>query len=261
MQIELNDKTRVVTKQTLDLLGPYKDQYEDAYDFVNSYVNSEGFRQRFHKAVKYLPPDTVLYRLKLTKPSFRVDTNQDYAFYNPENNSITYGLIDSAKRNTIPHEMGHWAHSSIVVDEPKTKLHPRTNDRYHISYPSIYPILRLNIPGTWNQPIRIDAEGIISHDDRPSENYADLINLRYLLNQLNIYDSRKANNVFQQIHLNRFKSKYKPGTSLGVDRLFKNFSDQDIIEMMNTVAQKNIPNENEPLYARRGTRLVKRNSK
>ena len=88
------------------------------------------------------------------------------------------------------------------------------------------------------------------HDASPSESYADLFLLRKKLLDSGVYDIRKANNPFTKQHLEQFKKKNKDKI-----RLFDNFSDEDIIWMMNNVAQNNMNNNNQNQYAKQGGKM------
>ena len=70
------------------------------------------------------------------------------------------------------------------------------------------------------------------HDAKPEESYADLFSFRTALFELGIYDSRDTL-PFTYDHLRKFKESGK------YNRLLENFSDEDIIWMMNNIAQNN----------------------
>jgi hypothetical protein len=63
--------------------------------------------------------------------------------------------------------------------------------------------------------------------------------LKKKLLDLGIYDVRKANNPFTKQHIDQFKKKNRDKV-----RLLGNFSDADIIWMMNNVAQNNTSTNN-----------------
>ena len=101
---------------------------------------------------------------------------------------------------------------------------------------------------------RMFYPNVNGHDANPSESYADLFKFRYDLYESGIFDSRTTE-LFTKDHLNKFKqSKYYKKNK----RLFDNFSDDNIVTMMNTVAQDNSNNQsyNDVSYARSGLKLI-----
>lgn len=76
------------------------------------------------------------------------------------------------------------------------------------------------------------------HDMDPAENKADLDALRYMLYKDKIYDARK--DKFELQHLQKAKSLYKDDAMLR--KFMEAFSDDDIIYLMNNIAQNNQSN-------------------
>lgn len=131
-------------------------------------------------------------------------------------------------------------------------------------YPFSYPIFRknkqyqkfrqkyANYDNTVAYHYHEGNKKLNGHDASPSESYADLIKLRYDLNESGIFDSRTIN-TFTKEHLLKFKqSKYYNENK----RLFNNFTDDQIIQMMNEVAQNNTSQDNQNLYAKAGKKLT-----
>lgn len=106
---------------------------------------------------------------------------------------------------------------------------PESTDKYN----------RFPVSTSWGFDYDFGTDDI--HDGSPSESYADLFLLRKKLLDSGVYDSRKANNPFTKDHLDKFIKQNKDKI-----RLFDNFSPEDIIWMMNNVAQnyKKIKNPN-----------------
>jgi hypothetical protein len=73
------------------------------------------------------------------------------------------------------------------------------------------------------------SKGINKHDQDPYENKADLNSFRYNLKQQGIYDAGKED--FNEEHLKKAKKTFAK------DRLLKNYSDKDLIWLMNNIAQ------------------------
>lgn len=118
--------------------------------------------------------------------------------------------------------------------------HPDEEYKLYTDYPNIFPHFRnsisynsvlYNLPKEHQDfyekhPEVLQNETSIGHDATPSESYADLMTFREALNRFGVYDSRKANNPFTREHLNKWKKLNKHL------RLFDNFTDDQIIEMM-----------------------------
>lgn len=81
----------------------------------------------------------------------------------------------------------------------------------------------------------------VHHDLRPDENKADLNALRYLLKKEGVYDAGKED--FTKKHLDKVKSSFTK------TRLLKNYKEQDLIWLMNNVADNS---ENNDFYGQNG---------
>ena len=270
--------TRVV-KQNIPIKSKSEkhSEFEDARKFVDTYMHSAGFNQRLSQH-KYKYPNLKLDKSEgLTKGIEESDVYNAYyrrrgdnrlGFRSPSaEQSIIYGNVQHM--TPIAHELGHNLDFIIDVD-------PKWNKPYHsqILYSSTYPIFRKSRainrfhaklppgPYTIKTSENLYASHPGWHDAFPSESYGDLMDLRYSLYKSGIYDSTKKDNPFTQQHLNDFRKKYNGKYRFATGRLFDYFSDQDIIEMMNTVAQNNVPtDDNQPLYAKRGGTIYFKNGK
>lgn len=231
------------------------DAYKWANNFVQSYYNSPGFKQRLKE--NYYPEYVTPYLDR------RYNYLISYQFVPKEkigkdNNVIYEGMADPRlpeigllnDEYVFAHELGH--NIDYLLSSKKDSK----------DYSERYPIFRknkalqalLNNPKysevAKNKPNSLASLDDQTHDAQPAESYSDLIAMRDMLYRAGIYDSRKANNVFMKEHLKAFKD-INPNF-----RLFKYFSDDDIITMMNEVAQNNISQDNQNLYAKRGAKLV-----
>jgi len=81
------------------------------------------------------------------------------------------------------------------------------------------------------------------HDAKPTENKADLDALRYLMYKKNIYDTRK-DGEFKKEHLNKLDNK-----DFIKNRLRTQYKDEDIIWLMNNIAQNE---DNNLVYGQNG---------
>ena len=220
--------------------------------FVRSYYNSPGFKERFHNNVlrefkeseidEYPEFTTkILYKRPLRFKKIVHDTESSY----DEDDHIVrlskpdkFTQLDGYNNeyDILAHELGHAVENSIdLYGQDKYSKVPYGRYAYvpYIFRNNKYYKSILNNLDSQNSltfllhPMYLYEQ---YHDAQPTESYADLMALRYMLNRYNIYDSRKANNPFTQKHLDKIK-KINPKF-----RLFDTFNDKDIIEMMNTVA-------------------------
>ena len=247
---------------------------KSAIDFANLYYNSPGFNERFRNVTsdkigflnsQYNP--TASYweddgwenhpkmswnvrrtPLKIGKIHPIPEPN---AKYDPYSGNILWGdsstpQVTGMNWNTImAHELGHALDYAIKVNNSwlGPRLHENAGERGY-TYSNLFPILRKSKP---YQQIRntMDAKeardydkyptmytggfDLNSHDARPEENYADLFSMRKILYDLGIFDSTKSGQKFTKQHLDAFKKKSK-------NRLLDNFSDEDVIWMINNIA-------------------------
>lgn len=239
-----------------------QDKFNEALNFAQTYYDSKGFNERFEKAKSLLPKGFILHKTTFKAPKLKI-VDKNNAYYNPNDNTIEYGMI--ADFNPLFHEFGHKIDHSIHLDKKNYPnwLFRKTPFRY--SYSSIYPVfyrnknLKSNDVEIRKSPLQDRKQNRLEHDSQPQESYADLMNLRYHLYNSGIYDSTKANNPFTQDHIDKLKEQFDFSLpeNHGINRLFQNFNEKDIIEMMNTVAQ-NKYNDDQLQYARKGAKLISR---
>lgn len=258
-------------------------------EFAVSYILSDGFKKRFenHKKdwIDYLLPEIMSYHYNpklITKISQkRVGKTKIVPYASEYGSGVSYKggdqntiFLPKGEEEYLPHEFGHSIESSIVpyieydfigdrkLDEIfTTKRGSLNGNPYTYSYPIFqksksYQAMKKAYPDFEKDRsyyyVSTEDGQYNGHDAAPSESYADLFQLRYDLNELGIFDSRTTN-IFTQDHLNKFKkSKYYKRNR----RIFDNFSDSDIITMMNVVAYNNQQNSQQNLYAKRGTKLI-----
>lgn len=223
-----------------------KEEYNKAFDFVNKYVHSPGFKQRY---TKYHPLGDIRTFLQgnLRKPTLKISQNKGSSYdvnttditINPKEDYIydtygntlydlynKYGKTNWPKGSAMGHELGHYV-NAVVSNKNNFETAPFYNIRalfrnYNYTHSNNYPQL-------------IPNKKVNKHDSRREENYADLIDFRRMLYNDNIYDSTKENNPFTKEHLRKAKEKYKDSFI----RLFNSFTDDKIIDIMNIVAQNN----------------------
>lgn len=162
--------------------------------------------------------------------------------YDPNTQVITLGTQKDGSayswKDIIAHEMGHAIENSLKPVVVGSNVKPSNIQ----GYSETYPIFRNNklfereyLLSPYEKVRRTmikHPNEMMSHDARPAESYADLIQLRHELSNLGIYDSRKEIGTFDANHLKQYKKSAKQ-----LNRLFKYFDDSDIINMLNTVAK------------------------
>lgn len=251
-------------------------QIKDAEDFVRSYYNSKGFKERFNKLDDRIKEyknseynlypgtnyDAQLDTFKLNKIKLN-DEILNYADYDRISNDITVGNLDNRVTlyepeyvnlhgqygETAAHELGHALDNSIKItpNVPYSYLYPTLRDNTNSNvlktiFEAQDKFHNTNYSYTWNTDPDLFYGSVPgfekeTHDGNPTEAYADLMRFRYELNKNGIYDSRKSNNPFNEQHLSKFKKLLKKDKNNY--RLFNNFDDKQIINIMNTVAQNN----------------------
>ena len=243
-------------------------------EFIISYLKSKGFELRYKKHfptfvrfVKQRNPNVSYILRDINKlKNTKVVNDVDQPFYNAKLNTI-HTNIDSPYTS---HEFGHAISESITPFE-RDNVFNKENPIYDFKldvqgnmYPFSYPIFRKNrqyqqlaqkYPNYDNEVAYHYHEGnktLNGHDASPSEAYADLVKLRYDLFESKIFDSRTTD-IFTKDHLLKFKKskQYKENK-----RLFNNFTDDQIVQMMNEVAQNDTPQDNQNLYAKNGSKLI-----
>lgn len=265
---------------------------KSAIDFVNKYYNSPGFNERFRRVTsdsnnflnsQYNPTasywkddgweNTSKMSWQIKRTPLKIGkinpVPEPNAYYNYETGDILWGdnstpTVVGMNWNTImAHELGHALDKAIKVSNKSIgpRLHEDAGE-HGFTYSNLHPILRKSKPYQYirNTMDRRDAKeydrypntyvggfnmGEISHDARPEENYADLFAVRKLLYDQGIFDSTKSGQVFTKKHLDAFKKNNK-------SRLLDNFSDDDVIWMINNVASTNNKKDSDLLYAANG---------
>lgn len=269
------------------------------YEYAKDYFTSEGYDWRFNnlgetleqfKGQKYFPKTESDGTLELSSDNINDYLKDVIYIENLKDNGVYIGgqgsFIgdDFYKGKTVAvgnlgpvhpliygriaaHEAAHGKNNSI-------KLYLNSNgwkERVNQQYANIYSIFRNNkeyqklSKFLGNDSIYLDENPqsfeFDNHDAMPDESYGDLVGLRFELNELGIFDSRVKGSVATIDHIKKYKEiMAKEGIEL--NRLFKNFSDEDIVWMLNYVAQ-NKERDNNLLgisYASKGRRLIRRKS-
>lgn len=243
--------------------------YTEAKNFIENYSRSQGFKQRFNAGLwkedfrgsKYDPTQNGKYiwdfsprRLAINSyPNRGMSNSPEYDYITREVNypPIKFPLIDNGVTlandygEIFSHELGHALDSAIhrILLNPKEESFRFSGNDVFNGYSRSIPILRKSkayrtqLQNKTKQGVKVDEKNISSfatqrdgHDALPEENYADLIQMRFLANKYKVFDSLAPNLKFTKEHLKQYKKLNVP------QRLLNNFSDEDIIWMMNNVA-------------------------
>lgn len=200
-------------------------EYKEAKNFVSAYIKSPGFRERLNTRLKaennpqqknfvVEQPPTNYPELKFNMPSTSYSTLNNQVWNNSSDNKIGIEIGAPREQYIYAHELGHWLDRNYKTTQSGS-IPVRGPEKMSYFYPELVPSKPTN-----------------EHDIKASEQYADLLMLRNELYRMGIFNSLKQNskNPFTKDHLKIFK-KFNPKF-----RMFNNFTDDEIINLMNTVA-------------------------
>jgi len=235
---------------------PKKKSKTDSKQFTEEYINSPIYKKKLTNSGYKKPEEVIKSRLDRVKDSeviyqdgspglmkkiLNKVTSTPYSTegsqYQPETNSI---VIDQAtdrinkafisREGVKAHEYGHAELSGSELNERDANELFRRQRTYSNPEDYISP----------EELERIKKRGYkVNHDLRPEENKSDLNGFRFLMNQDGVYDARKEE--FTKEHLKKSKNNFIK------NRLLKNYSEEDLIWLMNNVALNE--NKNKSTYS------------
>jgi hypothetical protein len=218
-----------------------KPETNEVKDFYNNYLNSANYTKRLTEQGYTNPQQAILDRLANMKS---VTTSKDDLIgsqYNAPNYTVFYNPKDAAEygfpmQSVLAHEYGH----SVGASQGKYLMNPNLElNQNEMNAFSSRNKLRFANTTNMTEQQKLDLE----HDSRPSESKADLDALRFRLYKDKIYNT--GTQEFDPDTLKKAKELYKDDNI--VNRLFQNYSDDDLIYLMNHIA-KNNSNINRPVY-------------
>lgn len=183
--------------------------------------------------VYYQNPDDNILQETYRKFAGYTDANAIGSLYNPRTNTVT---INEARDRKNVGKQGTYNRDSTETHE----LSHATDAGFPLNTADEAQLFRRLKGFQLDEDFRYqDREDMINnkiyndlpHDQLPKENKADINGLRYILYKNGIYDTTK-DGEFKQEHLNKVKNSEFVKT-----RLQNNYSDQDIIWLMNKIAQ------------------------
>lgn len=217
--------------RTYQFGGELREDTSEVKEFYNQYGNSPNYTKRLVEQGYTNPQQVILDRIANIKPVTTSVDNLIGSQYNAPNYTVFYNPKDAAeygfpKQSTLAHEYGHafGASQGKYLANPNLEL----NENEMNAFSSRNKLRLANTAGMTEQQ-KLDLE----HDSRPSESKADLDALRFRLFKDKIYDT--GTQEFSPELLKKAKELYKDDNI--VNRLFQNYSDDDLIYLMNHVAK------------------------
>jgi hypothetical protein len=213
----------------------------DVKSFYNEYLNSDNYKTRLAAQGHTNPIELINDRLTNLKGTDYLEDDFLPSAYQPGNYTVVINPKQSAEdgmpvRTVASHEFSHvvGASQDKIMKNPNLEL----NQNEMNAFSTKNKLRGKNTAGMTEQQ-KLDVE----HDSRPSESKADLDALRFRLFQDKIYNT--GTQEFSPELLKQAKERYKDDNM--VNRLFQNFSDDDLIYLMNNIA-KNNKNNNRNIY-------------
>lgn len=162
---------------------------------------------------------------------------QPYTIMLDKDQAKKYGM--SLENSVLPHEYTHTTRGLNIVEEndfaQKNKFKTYLNKYPYQSFIKNDYAKSLAEGGYLNNYSDfLSNKNIESHDEQPSENYADLNSLRYMMYKQGIYDTRKGQMTME--HLKRAMNDPWLKEQYIFKRLLKHFKPEDIIQLNNTIA-------------------------
>lgn len=235
-----------------------KEKLKEVKNFYTEYINSANYKKRLIKQGYNDVEEVKKQRLSsLNKVKFKLSKDSyfspvDYTVYLSPQDAISYNTdLSTIAAHELSHatgalmKMDYFNPGYLGLNKNEITLINKSNNQS--SYSEDY--IKGKVP--------LDKNKI--HDSQPTEFKADLDALRFKLKKDGIYNTgtQEFNNDF----LKKAKDKYKGDGE--VDRLFKRVKDDDLIYLMNNLAQNNTPSQeqNTTEMAKLGMNISPKNKK
>lgn len=270
--------TNYVDKNLIKRHKMQTDEFNRGRNFAETYINSPGFKQRLNRMLNRNPNVEVTRSNVPLAKTFRTNAGNPsqniYSHSKDKNEILTASNPKYDYRHSIFHEFGHgvdFMFNATLNGKPirYSSLYPQLHQMNKETQSRIGKMTDEERKNFYRQNSRDTVVNDIGgeeywkyHDILPGENYADLFDFRQQLQEAGIYDSTKANNPFTQEHLNKARQLIKNNYRIGSARFLKQYNDNNIINIMNTVAYNDRQSdENQPVYAKQGIKIDNRTSK
>lgn len=240
-----------------------------------NYLNSPKYKERLENSA-YDNVDQTISDRRNRIQNINVLKNDPYgangSFYMGANNDIfidqkQINKLETTRNDILAHEFSHSinaSHGNIrdpndrngrVVSAPQN-LRLNTHEEDYIlsrnnelkKKPYLIGEAR-RIAGEKNETIG-DVLAYLNHEYSPSENKSDIDAFRYMLNREGLYDAGKEN--FTPEILKKAKKNKNIKNAFNSQRLLDHFSESDLVDIMNNVAQTN--NKKSPI-AKNGIKM------
>lgn len=213
--------------------------------FFEDYLRSPNYRKRLVEQGYMNPQGIIDARLTNLSNTNIVPSNADTSFY--KDRRIGYSPQDEKegflKNSILAHEYSHSAGSSMfnTQQNPYLELNPRETQQIES---------RNKLNKNTDRPPNMSLLNWM-HDKQASESKADLDTLRYRLKKDKVFDT--GTQEFDKGTLQKARQLYKDDKN--VNRLLGNFSDDDLIYLMNNIATTS-PEESS--IAKNGAQMAKK---
>lgn len=232
-----------------------KKQQEGPITFLNSYYQSPEFQKKsgadydvnkvyYQKGAKAYQPEVVDSDKEGSHGVDARDIVNSRRFDEKGATTVTLDKKQSKElgydmyNEVLPHEYTHTTRNLSPADEAKFV----SKNKFGVAK-SFYERYKKDNGGLGSGKSFSDwMRGVGSHEELPSENYADLNALRWNLEKNNIYDARKG--PMNVDHIKKAMADPRVKDKELFKRLLRSFSPEDIVELNNTVA-KNDSNKEE----------------
>jgi len=219
--------TRVVEMPIAQEGGP-QEEFNNVKTWFNKYIESPLYKENLEKS-GYKDVEKVLERRQanVNRTKYKLDENRDGSYYNTGSNTIHHSpnrdlkqwvtkdksILPNDNDSVLAHEFGH-----SVLDSSDSII--GSNVPYYNQY-------------DYNELQSRNKNNKMSRG--ADENYADQKALQYEAAKLGIYNP--GYEEFTQEHLNQLKNTGRK------NRALENYSDEDLIWLMNNIAQNNDQSE------------------
>lgn len=238
-----------------NLVKDIKNNYEKAKRFVSKYTNGDQYKNNFLSNIFFEDGTPSMDIERGNKPFPTLRYADDGSYYNINNNIIGFDPNQKVEGFEDPvmvmvHELGHYLDKNYKLknseEYPNIGLSSSVINRLSLDKSKSFqdfknllqeldkdPALFLKYPEVYYE---------LAHDGVPSESYADLLAIRYLLDKEKIYDSTSNLDWDYDTYL-KTKDYIKQHPN---NRLFQNFDAGDVYYMLNHIAENQQNKQNKP---------------
>jgi hypothetical protein len=228
-------------------------------EWTEDYIQSPKYKQRLKQSGYKDVDNEVSERLSNVKditihqkrPGF-LDALKEFRGVPEAGSHFIDGKVNMDYETDVPKMTKHYGEEFATPSKKSVEVHEIAHGEVYVPGEQA-DVSRLNDYDLRNLKGRSGNNPQVSdHDRNPRENKADLNSYRYLLKKQGIYDAGKED--FNAEHLKKSKKTFSK------DRLMKNYSDKNLIWLMNHVANTGedgkLPDKSDVGIARNGKKLI-----